>query len=411
MTASRWTLTGIVAAAFVLRLIAGLAKGPEFVDHGYSFYADLSQNFWTGDGLCYAPGEGCAVRMPLYPVLIAPFLALGAVYPWLVVVQALVGALQPLIAYALGRHLFDARAARVAAIGAALNPYAVVHGPSFQETVFFNALIAVAVLLLICSVNRDDPRFGLGGGFALALATLISVRLVLFVPLAVAWAVVARRGPLRIRLRHAALVAIPLAALLGGWMIRNALVVGAPVLTTEAGLSLWVANHPETMAHLPDRSIDLVTRIAWQKLTDHERAAIEELSDSPVAQDRYFKELALDYVRDHPAEFIRSAAAKAATSVGGWLSPAREWPVQLAYLALFAPLNALAVVGWWRARRDLPAHALVGLLAASLMLTTTIFWAHTSHRSVLHVFKMVYAASLVAPLTRRQPAASVAIPA
>lgn len=395
MLNQRQTLAATVTAAFVLRLVAGLWKGPDFVGDGYSLYADLSQSFWDGQGLCYAPGAGCAIRMPLYPVLVAPFLALGAAYPWLIIVKALVGAMQPLLAFALASRLFDARAATIAAIGTALNPYAIAHGPSFQETVFFNALIALAVLLLMRCVDSDDPGVSLGAGLALALATLMTARLALFVPVAAAWVFGARRGPVVARAKHAALMLAPLVLVLGGWMARNTKVVGAPVLTTEFGLSLWVANHPATMAYLPNQSIDRVTRVAWESLSGDERARLQTLSDSPVAQDRYLTRLAMDYVRSHPAEVLYGSLQKVAVNLAGWLSPAREWPIQLAYFLVFAPINAFAFAGWWRARGAGVEHGLIGLLALSFALTTAVFWAHTSHRSFLHVFLIVYAASWV----------------
>ena len=398
----RLSLAAIVALAFLLRLISGLVRGSGFVDDGYSFYAEIARTFWDGNGLCYAPNDGCAVRVPLYPVLVAPFIAAGVAYPWLIILKALVGALQPLIAYGLGSALFNRRVAFVAAIGAAINPYAVWHGPSFQDTVIFNALIASAVLLLIHARRRDDPATSLTAGLCLALAMLTTARLILFVPVALAWMMAARRGSgLRARVLQTACVALPVVLLVGGWVARNARVVGAPVLTTEFGLSLWLANHPVTLAFLPDRSIDLATPVAWALLTHSERRAVLELSDSAVAEDRYFARLAIDNVAHDPWRVAAGAFRKVVYSFNGWLSPARGWPLQLAYLAIFAPLNALGLVGLWQRRRAGPEHLLVLLLFVTFTVTTAIFWAHTSHRSFLHVFLIVYAASVVVPVITR----------
>jgi hypothetical protein len=85
----------------------------------------------------------------------------------------------------------------------------------------------------------------------------------------------------------------------------------------------------------------------------------------------------------------------------GWLSPAREWPIQFAYACVFLPLNVLAVIGLWRARHAGGPHGLVVLLFASFLVTAGIFWAHTSHRAFLHPFEFIYAASaLVSPRSR-----------
>jgi hypothetical protein len=203
------------------------------------------------------------------------------------------------------------------------------------------------------------------------------------------------------------LAAAPIVLLLGAWVERNQRVVGAPVLTTEAGLSLWLANNGATMRVLPNRSVDLVEALAWSELGLPDRQRLGALSDSPVALDRLYARLALEYVASRPAAMAAAAAQKVLVSFSGWLSPARDWPIQIGYLVLFAPLNVLALIGLWRARRAGPGHVLILLLFVSFAATTAIFWAHTSHRSFLHVFKIVYAASVVVPLLAGRAAEAV----
>jgi hypothetical protein len=77
------------------------------------------------------------------------------------------------------------------------------------------------------------------------------------------------------------------------------------------------------------------------------------------------------------------------------LTPARHWPTQLAYTLVYLPLNVLALVGLWRARRLGAPHTLVLVLVVTFVLTTALFWSHTSHRSFLHLFEIVYAASVL----------------
>ena len=394
----------VVAVAFVLRLIAGLSRGPGFVGEGYSIYADLARTFWDGHGLCYAPGEGCTIRMPLYPVLAAPFLAAGTAYPWLMVLQAAIGATLPLIAFGIGRHLFTTRIAWIAAAGVALDPYAIVHGAGFQETVVFNALLAASVLLLFNAVRSRGAGTSAAAGLALALATLTTARMVLFLPVALAW-LASRRGnaPPRLRMARVVLASIPIVALLSGWMARNASVVGRPTLSTEFGLSLWLGSHEETRRRVPAESIDRVTTVAWNGLPDGHRRRLIELGDDPVEQDRFYASLAVSQIARRPGDTALSMAKKVALSFAGYLSPARPWPIQLAYAAMFLPLNVLALAGVWRVRHAGGGHLLVALLFASFAVTTALFWAHTSHKSFLHPFLFLYAASVI---VRPAPAAA-----
>ncbi len=94
---------------------------------------------------------------------------------------------------------------------------------------------------------------------------------------------------------------------------------------------------------------------------------------------------------------LAAACKKAPDRFVGWLSPAREWPIAAGLRVDLLPLNALALVGLVaRTASRGPGHALVVLLFASFVLTTAVFWAHTSHRSFLHVFEIIYAASVIA---------------
>ena len=387
----RGSLIAIAAAAFSLRMVAGLLKGPEFVENGYGFYAEIAQTLWNGGGFCQAPGEECAVRMPIYPTLIAPFVSTGNAYPWLIVLQAMLGSGVVLAAALLGRLLFNRQVGLLAGAVAAVNPYAVVHGPSLQDTVVINFLSALAVVLLILSSRQHAVKLGVAAGVVLGLTVLTSARMLPFAVVALLWVAYNRWGS-----RGAvAAVAAPAMLLVALWCARNAYVLGTPVLTTEAGLSLWLGNHGTMLGVYPTRSIDEVQDVAWASLNPEAQRRLEALSSDPVGLDRAFGDLAIDSFRERPVEHGLAAAWKVGVSLGGWLSPARSWPVQLGYAAVYIPLNVLAVIGLWRARHGGSGHTLVLLVFAAFVVTTAVFWAHTSHRSYLHIFKIIYAASVV----------------
>ena len=94
-------------------------------------------------------------------------------------------------------------------------------------------------------------------------------------------------------------MATPLVLLVGLWVGRNATVVGAAVLTTETGLSLWIAHNESTMEVYPHRSVDEVAEVAWPRLSQEWRDRIEAASD-PVSRDRAYAALAWSYVRASP---------------------------------------------------------------------------------------------------------------
>lgn len=405
---SRWSLVGIVAFAFAARLIYRLAHGEDaFLTHGYTFYRHLAASFLSGDGLCLDPGVGCAVRVPIYPLFVSAFLSWDWLYPGLPLAQAAISAGRCVIAYGIGVTLFDRRAGVLAACITAVNPYAIAHATALQDTSLFNLLIALAVYLLLRS--REPERgwlFTVMGGVILGLATLTTVRLALFVPLALAWVALPSAPGGRWRLREAVLMAVPVIVLIGGWMSRNWHQVGSPVLTTEWGESLWVANHPVTLEYLPERSVDEIYDVAVARLPAARKSLLASRL-SEVEFDSLLGRWAIEYMWTNPEETLAGMVQKVAFAFSGQLSPARGPWVQVAYAAFVVPLHVLAAIGWWRARRTGKGleHLLIGSLFAAFIVTTAVFWAHTSHKSTLHIFLGVYAAfaiSAMLPPFRRQ---------
>lgn len=393
----RPVLPVLILLAFTARVAVGLFRGPDFFEQGYAFYTDIAASVLRGDGFCYAPGEGCAIRMPLYPAILAPFLSIGFVYPGLVVLQSALGAMQVWLAALLGRALFNARTGSIAAVMTALNPYAVIHDSAFQETVVFNTLVLLAGVLLLRAGKMRSPRVVIAASVTLGLAMLTSGRMALFLPCAIGWAVLAGGEHWRVRLERATLMAAVLAILAGGWMLRNWRVAGAPVLSTETGSSLWVANNPTTLMFYPRDSIDLNTQHAWAQLAPGLQRALASATE--LERDRMFAALAFDYVRDEPWRATLASARKVAAGFSGQLSPARPGLAQWAFAVIFVPIHVLAAIGLWRARRPWSSgHALSALLFASFAVTTAIFWAHTSHGSYLHPWLFIYASATLASL-------------
>jgi hypothetical protein len=385
----------LVALAFFGRLVIRLASGEAaFLTQGYSLYLDLATNALRGQGLCLEGGVACAVRLPVYPVFLMPWVAAGAVYPGLVMAQAAVGAATVWLAWRIGHTLFDQRVGVVAALLMTVSPYALIHDTSMQDTVLVNFLLAAsAYLLWRARTNISHPAAGwLAGGLALAVLTLTTGRLAFVVPAALVWVLVSSTHAMRIRVRHALLVAVPVLALVGAWVVRNQSMVGAPVLTTEAGESLWLANNEWAMAHFPAESIDLSVNDSYDGMTAAQRASFAAVEHDEVVRDQLLKQWAIDYAKAHPGTTIANGLRKIWVVVSAELSPARGALMQWSYALLFAPVHILAVVGLWRQRLHWRVHALTAGVLAAFAATSAIFWAHTSHKSCLDVFLFVYAA-------------------
>lgn len=393
-----------VLAAFVARVGVRLLSGPDEYRMGaYDFYLRIAQTWVEGFGFCVEPSFQCSLRMPLYPMLLAPFVATGRLYPWLVVLQAAMGAALVLVAWAMARPLFGHRAALVAAVLAAVNPYAVVHDTALQDTVLVNLLVGLGSLVLLHAGRTRRESLGEAGywlaGAVLGLAVLATARVALLLPAAGVWVLVSGRRNLPTALRNALLVALPATILIGGWMVRNWTLVGAPILTTESGESFWGANNELTFDYLPNRSIDLAVSRSYDTLPPDQAATYQLLGGREREADRFVGRLGWVWVRQHPGTTAWRAARKVWMVVNGRISPVRSARDSFGYAAFFMPVHLAAFIGFGAAWRRSAAHQMVPYLLAGFLVTTAVYWAHTSHKSLIDVWLFVYAAGALSSLT------------
>ena len=95
-------------------------------------------------------------------------------------------------------------------------------------------------------------------------------------------------------------------------------------------------------------------------------------------------------MRANPGWVLQAGMRKLAAGFSWRLNPHREPLAQAAYAVGYVPVAVLGILGMVLARRR-PETALVGLLFLAFMAVTFVFWAHTSHRTYLDVYWIVFA--------------------
>ena len=211
------------------------------------------------------------MRMPAYPLFLALTALIGKNYLWIIIPQALMGAGTVHCAFLIGRELFGLSTGVLASILTALYPYYVVHDTALQETGMFTFLTALSVLLLL-RASRSDSLVGWAtAGLALGAAVLTRQTLTGFAAGALLWIGMFSQGSRRSKSYLFVAVMVPLSLMIGPWLARNYLVVGSPVLTSEFGYQLWMANNAMTFTHYPRESIDRSTEEALR--SSHARRA------------------------------------------------------------------------------------------------------------------------------------------
>ena len=155
---------------------------------------------------------------------------------------------------------------------------------------------------------------------------------------------------------------------------------------------MWLANNEWTFTHFPRQSIDLGNPESTGHLSAAQLDALNAMGNDEVGRDRLQASWAAASALEHPRQVAWNAVRKVWIVASAQLSPAKSPGVQLAYACFFVPIHAFAIVGLWRSKRAGSAHMLMCGVLVSFVLTTAIFWAHTSHKSYLDALLFVYAA-------------------
>ena len=386
LSSSRFIALIVFMAGFIPRLAARAFLGEEnFWTGGYRQYFDLARNMVLRSEYCLDTvyGAKCAFWPPVYPLFLA---GLTQGNHWIVpitIAQAAVGALTAVFAFRLGSELFCVRVGALAGLAAALYPYYVLHDIQMQETGLLTCLAIATIYLSVRAARTGDRNIWALTGLVLGVAVLTRATMLPFAVLLLAWFLIANW-------RRALLAGAVFFLVVSPWLFRNQLVLGAPVLATQTGRFLWIAHNDKTFSHYPVGSIDDSEIEALNAIPDEERNAIMVMDE--IDQSQYFERLGLEYIAADPLRAVSAGSVKLTTAFSWQMSPRAGGIKQLVYFASYFPVLLLGVLGfllsWRRWREFLPIYLLFG----SFMAGTAIFWAHTSHRSYLDVYLMIFAA-------------------
>lgn len=209
-------------------IVAGDWMGRDTYHPSFAWMRDMAPvetwHRWWG-------GKETFHQAPLYPYAIAAvLLATGASAPGpVLLVQLVLGALQPLVLFALGRRVAGERAGLVAAGIAALYGPFVFHQGVLLRDWLPPILEPLALVLLLRAAERRRPRDWILAGAAVGVALLTRETALLLVPAVAVWLLFVRWGQWRAIAVAAVLLLLGFGLALTPLVARNA-VVGAPLL-------------------------------------------------------------------------------------------------------------------------------------------------------------------------------------
>lgn len=378
------------AAVFALALAARGAFLAYFLSknlaevYGRDLYYSLALA-WLGHEPAFAMD---ATHPPLYSAAIAAVLWLFRTRDPLpvLVLQTVVSAAVPVVLRRLGGRLAGERAARLAAVWAALDPALIFFTPQLQtEPLFVFMEMGFFLWLYRClpqgGANPSAASFlglGLWGGLSSLCRSVFAAY-----PAALGPALWAMLGARRAALAFAAL-AIGWLSPIGAWTARNwALYHEVIPISAQGGHTLW-EGFTLDREEIRRRPYDMAEEVRRLGLS------------GPVEEGRYFQEKARRLARERPAEFLRIVLGKALLF---WRPVPYDpyTPKQRAVMGLyFIGLFALALLGAWRTRglRWLPVYGLF----AYLTLMHSIYLTTLRYRLPLEPFLCLWAAAGAASL-------------
>jgi 4-amino-4-deoxy-L-arabinose transferase-like glycosyltransferase len=370
-----------------------------FWANSYADYYDMAGNVIAGKGFCI--DASCALCPPLYPLFLALTRLGGHHYLLIVIPQALLGAGTALCAFFIGRTLFSPFTGILAAGFTSLYPYYLMHDTAMQETGMVTFWTAATAALLLWAGKSERDVCWLYAGLAAAMVALTRASTATIAPVALVWILIwGVHGNASLRLRKAAIFLVGFLLLVGPWLVRTQRVTGAYMLSSQTGRALWIGNNAQTFSAYPSESMDVSEGHAWDALPAADLADIQHESTSESKASKWYAHRALVFIREHPLETLHGAARKVIAGFSWRLNPVRGGAAELAYALTYTPIAVLGTAGMLLAWRN-NGVVLIALLFLAFIAASAVFWAHTSHRSYLDIYWIVFAASVIERLTLR----------
>ncbi|NUN68315.1 MAG: glycosyltransferase family 39 protein [Bacteroidetes bacterium] len=236
-------------------------------------YLQLAEQLRNG-GSYATPAGPTAYRPPAYPFLIAGLLSIISSLPFVFSVQILLELLTCYGLYRIGSVIGGAGTG-ITAMGVwALLPSSVIMPGLLMSETFFTAVMTAMVLQSVTGERRPVLT-----GVLLGISILLKPQMLLLGGMYAVW--LAHTGAWKKSLMIAGTAAI----LIAPWIIRNAAVMDAAVLTTNGGVNFWIGNNPEANGSYRIPSAPLLEAGATEQALNNEgyRRGLSFLMDDPAA--------------------------------------------------------------------------------------------------------------------------------
>lgn len=293
-------------------------------------YRWLADSLVSGEGFAI-DGRPTAYVTPGYPAFLALVFLFGDSSLTVGLAQAVLGALTTVLLALAARCAAGPVAGLATGAIALVYPGLIFWTPvDLTETTYIFA-VALSAWLLARALEDPAPKRGLAAGLAAGFAGLVRP------PLLGAAIVLGLAGLVtRLHRRAAIFALIGSVSVAGVWVVRNALVVEAPTLSTESGIVLYQGNSPKATGG---------TR-GYVDGADFEPLVVSP-SMTEAEVDRTYRSAALGWMRANPEKVLALVPKKLWNMFRPSYAGASDLNIAVT-LATYIPLLVFAAIGFFR---------------------------------------------------------------
>ena len=153
-------------------------------------------------------------------------------------------------------------------------------------------------------------------------------------------------------------------------------------MTSGTGWALARVHNEYTFEYFPWQSIDRVWAELHRQMDTIQVAERRAVAANEFALDQWYRDLAIEYIREHPWETLRNGIYKVGVIFSGIHSPMDNWLKNSVYAVSYWLLTILALISLPVVWRTSFVRLYLAMLVA-YSLATFVFWSHTSHRAFL----------------------------
>jgi 4-amino-4-deoxy-L-arabinose transferase-like glycosyltransferase len=207
-----------------------------------------------------------------------------------------------LLTYHFVKTVFHSEnAARIAALVLSFQPNNIAYTSLLTADMFLALLLVLGAVLFVSA--RGRWAFFILSGLVWGLATLTKPQAIV-IPAIFLFAFRAEKQSI---LKLGTVLYLMVLAVIAPWIARNYRVLGVPVLSTNGGITLLWGNNPYATGRTPIIGAENDTLSLLGDLNPQEPIQLDlrRLSDGrEVARDARARQVALDYIKHHPARVV-----------------------------------------------------------------------------------------------------------